>query len=245
MSDAIRFLVPDWPVPSRVRAAVTTRQGGVSTGPYASLNLAAHVGDDPLAVNENRRRIRRALDLPAEPHWLTQVHGNTVAVAGLDRPESADATVVFQPGTVAAVLVADCLPVFLACRDGERVGLAHAGWRGLAAGIVEATIAALAGDPAEVVAWLGPAIGPEAFEVGDDVREAFMSSQPSAADHFTRGRGGRWMADLPGLARQRLLACGVSEVYGGGVCTAADPARFFSYRRDGRTGRMAALTWLT
>lgn len=245
MTGAIGFLVPDWPVPSRVRAAMTTRQGGVSAGPYASLNLAAHVGDDPLAVDENRRRIREALELPAEPRWLSQVHGHTVAVPGLDEPGSADAMVVFQPGTVAAVLVADCLPVFLARRDGDRVGLAHAGWRGLAAGVVEATVAALAADPAELVAWLGPAIGHEAFEVGDDVREAFLFSQPAAAGHFTRGRNGRWMADLPGLARQRLLACGVTEVHGGGLCTAADPARFYSYRRDGRTGRMAALTWLT
>ncbi len=242
MSDPLEFLVPDWPARASVRAAMTTRSGGVSKGPYASLNLANHVGDDVVAVAENRRRLRDALSLPTEPRWLDQVHGHDVALLP-QLPASADAAVAFEPGRVAAVLVADCLPVFLASRAGDRVGLAHAGWRGLAAGVVEATVAALATDPSELIAWLGPAIGPAAFEVGGEVREAFTATQPESAADF-RPAGGRFFADLPALARRRLAACGVTEVYGGGLCTVADPARFFSYRRDGRTGRMAALIWL-
>jgi len=159
-------------------------------------------------------------------------------------PDSADAAVTFERGPVCAVLVADCLPIFLASRDGDCVGLAHAGWRGLAAGVIEATVVALGRDPARLVAWLGPAIGPLAFEVGEEVRAAFIESDPVATTHFRAGHAGRWMADLPALARRRLIACGVSSVHGGGTCTASDPARFYSYRRDGVTGRMAALAWL-
>jgi len=243
MSDA-GFLFPDWPAPPAVCAVMTTRGGGVSEGPYASLNLAAHVGDDPAAVTENRRRLHAALDLPSEPSWLQQVHGNAVARLPEPPADPADAAVAFRRGPVCAVLVADCLPVFIASRDRDRVGLAHAGWRGLAAGVIEATVAALDCDPARLIAWLGPAIGPEAFEVGEEVRAAFVSGSPAAAACFRAGRIGRWMADLPALARQRLLACGVDSVHGGGACTFADPARFYSYRRDGVTGRMAALAWL-
>ncbi|MGE0029495.1 MAG: peptidoglycan editing factor PgeF [Steroidobacteraceae bacterium] len=238
------FLVPDWPAPPGVRATVTTRAGGVSSGPWASFNLASHVGDDPAAVAENRRRLRAALDLPAEPSWLQQVHGHAVARLPGPLPEAADAAVVFGRGPVCAVLVADCLPVFLASRDGDRVGVAHAGWRGLAAGVIEATVVALGCDPARLVAWLGPGIGPRAFEVGEDVRSAFMEGDPVAASHFHPGRAGRWLADLPALARRHLMKCGVASVHGGGTCTVSDPARFYSYRRDGVTGRMAALAWL-
>ena len=244
MNAAPEFIVPDWPVPPSVRAAVTTRMAGVSTAPFTSLNLAMHVGDDAVAVAENRRRVRAALELPSEPRWLMQVHGTTVAMPGNNETGSADAAVAFEPGQVCAVLVADCLPVFLANRAGDRVGLAHAGWRGLAAGVVEATVAALATDPAELVAWLGPALGPTAFEVGAEVREAFVALRPEAAGAFSRSVGGRFLADLSALARGRLSACGVAEVHGGGQCTFSDPARFYSYRRDGRTGRMAALAWL-
>lgn len=239
------FLVPDWPAPASVRATVTTRAGGVSSGPWTSLNLATHVGDDPAAVAENRRRLRAALDLPSEPAWLQQVHGHAVARLPGPLPDAADAAVAFGPGAVCAVLVADCLPVFLASRDGDRVGVAHAGWRGLTAGVIEATVVALGSDPARVVAWLGPAIGPQAFEVGEEVRAAFMAGDPAAATHFHPGRAGHWLADLPGLARRRLMQCGVASVHGGGTCTVSDPARFYSYRRDGVTGRMAALAWLT
>lgn len=238
------FLVPDWPVPASVRATVTTRVGGVSAGPWATFNLASHVGDDPAAVAENRRRLRAALDLPTEPSWLQQVHGHEVACLPGPQPQAADAAVAFERGPVCAVLVADCLPVFLASRDGDRVGVAHAGWRGLAAGVVEATVVALGCDPARLVAWLGPAIGPQAFEVGEEVRAAFTERDPAAAAQFHPGRAGRWLADLPALARRRLMECGVASVHGGGTCTASDPACFYSYRRDGVTGRMAALAWL-
>ena len=238
------FLQPDWPAPLSVRAVMTTRAGGVSAGSYASFNLAAHVGDDESAVAENRRRLRSVLSLPSEPPWLEQVHGVAVAIVPGTRTAPADAVVSFERGGVCAVLVADCLPVFLANRDGDRVGLAHAGWRGLAAGVIEATVAALDCDPARLVAWLGPAIGPTAFEVGAEVRAAFTARDPGAAAEFRAGRDGRFLADLPGLARRRLAACGVRSVHSGRLCTYSDPARFFSYRRDGVTGRMAALAWL-
>lgn len=239
-----QFLYPDWPAPVRVRAVMTTRSGGVSRAPYASFNLATHVGDDAAAVVENRRRLQSALQLPSEPAWLEQLHGIGVATVPGSRSGSADAIVSFERGGVCAVLVADCLPVFLASRDGDRVGLAHAGWRGLAAGVVEAAVAALDCDPAILIAWLGPAIGPAAFEVGDEVRMAFTERDPAAAAEFRRGRDGCWHADLPALARRRLANCGVQSVHGGELCTYTDRERFFSYRRDGATGRMAALVWL-
>jgi YfiH family protein len=238
------FLAPGWTVPPRVRAAMTTRAGGVSTGVYASFNLATHVGDDPAAVAENRRRLRGALGFPAEPAWLEQVHGTGVAVLPAAVQAPADAAVTFTRGVVCAVLVADCLPVFLAGRAGDRVGIAHAGWRGLAAGVLEATIAALACPPGELVAWLGPSIGPRAFEVGAEVRDAFTAQDAGAAAAFHTGRAGRWLADLPGLARRRLAAAGVTDVSGGDLCTHGDAARFYSFRRDGVTGRLAALAWL-
>ncbi len=241
---APEFLRPDWPAPARIRAAMTTRAGGVSAGAYASFNLAAHVGDDEAAVAENRRRLRATLRIPSEPAWLEQVHGIRVAVVPDSAAGSADAIVSFKSGGVCAILVADCLPVFLASRDGDRVGIAHAGWRGLAAGIVEATVAALDCDPGKLVAWLGPAIGPAAFEVGPEVREAFTHRDSGAAAEFRRGREGRFLADLPALARRRLAACGVASVSGGELCTHSDPERFYSFRRDGETGRMAALAWL-
>lgn len=240
----IGVLIPDWPVPPTVRTAMTMRTGGVSIGRYASCNLAAHVGDHPAAVAENRRRLRLQLDLPSEPTWLNQVHGRVVARLSEPLPEAADAVVTFRRGPVCAVLVADCLPVFLASGAGNRIGLAHAGWRGLAAGVIEATVAALDCDPAQLVAWLGPAIGPRAFEVGDEVRAACVAGDPDAATHFNAGRAGRFLADLPALARRRLVRCGVGSIHGGQLCTASDPARFYSYRRDGVTGRMAALAWL-
>ncbi len=241
---ALEFLRPDWPAPAGVRAVMTTRRGGESRGAWAELNLATHVGDDPAAVAANRRRLREALALPAEPAWLEQVHGAAVAVLPRVGAEPADAAVTFTPGAVCAVLVADCLPVFLAGRAGDRVGIAHAGWRGLAGGVIEATVAALDCGPEALVAWLGPSIGPDAFEVGGEVREAFVGRDPGAAGAFRAGRAGRYLADLPALARRRLAALGVRDVRGGGPCTHADAARFYSYRRDGATGRMAALAWL-
>jgi polyphenol oxidase len=237
------FLHAEWRAPAAVRAVVTTRDGGASLGPYASFNLATHVGDNPANVATNRARLREALALPAEPAWLEQVHGTRVAMLPGSTGQ-ADAAVAFEKGCVCAVLIADCLPIFLAARAGDRIGVAHAGWRGLAAGVVEATVAALDCDPASLVAWLGPSIGRDAFEVGAEVREAFMAGDPAAAREFRAGRAGRWLADLPALAKRRLAGAGVVDVQESGLCTYADPARFYSHRRDGTTGRMAALAWL-
>ncbi len=238
------ILKPDWPAPPGVRAAMTMRTGGVSRDSFASFNLAAHVGDDESAVRENRRLLRYCLELPAEPAWLEQVHGIGVTVLPAAGRGPADAAVTHVPGAVCAVLVADCLPVILASRAGDRVGVAHAGWRGLAAGVIESAIAALDCEPAEIVAWLGPAIGPSAFEVGAEVREAFLVRDAGAVAEFRPNQDGRWLANLPALARRRLAAAGVNNVHGGDLCSFSDPARFFSYRRDGATGRMAALAWL-
>jgi hypothetical protein len=229
------FLRPEWSLPVNVRAVMTTRHGG---------NLATHVGDDAAAVAANRRCLRETLHLPAEPAWLEQVHGTAVAVLPRIDAGPADAAVTFTPGHVCAVLVADCLPVFLASRAGDRVGVAHAGWRGLAAGVIEATVAALDCEPESLVAWLGPSIGPAAFEVGAEVREVFVDRDAGAAGAFRAGLNGRYLADLPALARRRLAALGIRDVRGGGLCTHGDPTRFYSYRRDGVTGRMAALAWL-
>jgi len=242
----LAWLTPDWPVPASVRVCATLRGGGASDGAYASLNLASHVGDREACVAENRRRLGAALALPSEPLWLNQVHG--VAVARLaDRGASAlaDAAVAFEPGQVCAVLTADCLPVVLADRGGTRVAVAHAGWRGLAAGVLQSAIAALGVPASQLAAWLGPAISQPAFEVGAEVRAAFLASSPKYDAGFTENPRGRYQADLYALARLALEQAGVSSVHGGGWCTFGDPERFFSHRRDGgRTGRIATLAWL-
>jgi YfiH family protein len=245
----VQILTPDWPAPPRVRAAFTLRQGGVSTAPYDSLNVGVHVGDDPAAVAENRRRIRAQLQLPEEPAWLEQVHGSEVL--DLDEPRQAptvglavaDAVLTRRAGRVCAVQVADCLPVLLADRDGSAVAAAHAGWRGLAAGVLEGTVNKLAIEPERLIAWLGPAIGPKHFEVGEEVRRAFLAHDAGAAGAFAANTRARWQCDLAGLARRRLAALGVAAVFGGDSCTYADAGSFFSYRRDGCCGRMAALIW--
>jgi YfiH family protein len=237
------WLRPDWDAPASVRALVTTRAGGVSHGPYAALNLSERVGDDPFAVETNRTLLRAVL--PGDPVWLAQVHGADVvdaaAVSGIVR---ADAAFTRARRVVCAVQVADCLPVLLADRAGTVVAVAHAGWRGLAAGVVERTVEAMRVRAEELVAWLGPAIGQDAFEVGEDVHAAFVGPDPGAAAAFRAGAPGKWHADLCALARRRLAALGVASVAGGGWCTHAEPVRFYSYRRDGVTGRMAALAWL-
>ncbi len=236
-------IVPDWPAPASVRAFVTTRTGGVSAGPYASLNLATHVGDDPVAVTENRRRLRA--HLPAEPLWLTQVHGVTVVRAD-DAVEGAEADAAFtrRAGAVCAVLTADCLPLLL-CNDiGTVVAAAHAGWRGLAGGVIEAAVRATNEPPARLLVWLGPAIGPQAFEVDAEVRAAFLAHAPDAAAAFVEKENGKWLADLYRLAELRLNALGVSRVHGGGRCTFLEADSFYSYRREKATGRMASLIWL-
>jgi len=242
MSLERQWLVPDWPAPPGVRAFATTRAGGVSEGPYASFNLGFSTADTAVAVKANRVRLRRLL--PQDPRWLRQVHGTRVVEAeGVeDRPE-ADASIARTPGTVCAVQVADCLPVLFTDRAGSVAAAAHAGWRGLAAGVIDNTVAALKVDPQAVLAYIGPGIGPLHFEVGDDVRDAFTSGDAGAAHAFTRTAPAKWLADLPALARRALRRCGVCAIYGGDLCTYSDALRFFSYRRDGETGRMAALIW--
>ncbi len=236
---------PDWPAPARVRALFSTRDGGVSQGPYAGLNLGTHVGDAPAAVAENRRRLAEAAGLPGEPLWLEQVHGTEVVLAASlpPAPPRADAAVTREQGLVLSVMTADCLPVLLCDVDGQVIATAHAGWRGLCDGVLERTVAAMGVAPERLLAWLGPAIGPAAFEVGAEVRDAFLARDGAAAPAFAP-RGDKYLADLYRLARQRLAACGLSAVYGGGQCTFSDDARFYSYRRDGQTGRMAGLIWL-
>ena len=239
----------DWPLPPGVRAAFTTRLGGVSAAPWDSLNLATHVVDDPTHVAANRARLRTLLDLPADPAWLSQVHG--IAVADVDSlpagsaPPTADAAISGGHGRPCVIMVADCLPVLFASRDGQRIGTAHAGWRGLAAGVLEATVAALRVDPGTLGAWLGPAISRKHFEVGADVRDAFLGADPGAAAFFTPNARGRWQADLVGLARRRLERLGVRSISGGDWCTYADRGKFYSHRRDAGGGRMAALIWKT
>ena len=245
MSGAVEWLEPEWPAPRRVRVISTLRTGGASKAPYASLNLAAHVDDDDGSVRENRKRLRDAAGLPSEPLWLEQVHGcEVVEAVGQDHVPRADSAVATGPGRVCAVMTADCLPVVLVDRAGTRVAVAHAGWRGLAGGVVEATVAALGGDPADLLAWLGPAIGKRAFEVGPEVQQAFIGRYPDAGECFEHNHRGRLQADLYGIARRVLARAGVGSVHGGGWCTATEAARFFSFRRDGVTGRMATLAWL-
>jgi hypothetical protein len=239
------WIVPDWPAPARVRAFVTTREGGVSAGEHGSLNLGMKCGDVPERVAANRRAVES--HLPSTPAWLVQVHGT--AVADLDRdgeasPMVADAAATSRPGRVAVVLTADCLPVFLCRDDGSRVAVAHAGWRGLAAGVLENAVLALGEDASRVLAWLGPAIGPGAFEVGPEVREAFLASDEAASSAFTAHRGDRFLADLYALARQRLARAGVASISGGGFCTYTERERFFSYRRVRESGRLGAFIWI-
>lgn len=236
-------LIPDWPAPANVHALQTTRNGGVSGAPFHSFNLGDHVGDAPLNVARNRMLLSPAL--PSEPVWLKQVHGTTVVDAGLASClPVGDAVIARQRDAVCVVMTADCLPVLLCDDQGAVVGAAHAGWRGLCDGVLEATVRAMQVNPSSLMAWLGPAIGQQAFEVGGEVRDAFMAHDPQASEAFI-ARGEKWMADLELLARQRLHTAGVQRIYGGGMCTFNDEARFFSYRRDGQTGRMGTFIWLS
>ena len=235
--------VPDWAAPANVKTLQTTRNGGVSRMPWASFNLGDHVGDDPAAVAANRQSLRAAL--PGEPRWLRQVHG--IVAVDADREAKtgvADAAFARRPGTVCAVMTADCLPVLLCDRRGSVVAAAHAGWRGLLGGVLESAVAAMAATPGGLLAWLGPAIGPRCFEVGTDVRDAFAARNPSASAAFVATGQDKWLCDIYLLARQRLEQLGVSAITGGGTCTYSEPERYFSYRRDRTTGRMASLIWL-
>ncbi len=239
------LLLPDWAAPANVRACVTTRRGGLSKGAWQSMNLGAHVGDDPAAVSANRARLRQWLALPDEPAWLNQVHGSRVIeAAAWAEPPDADASISRCAGAICAVMTADCLPVLFCAADGTEVAAAHAGWRGLAGGVLEATLDAMQAPNGEIMAWLGPAIGPAAFEVGDEVRAVFVAASPDAAAAFKVSRPGHWLADIYALARIRLRNAGLTRLFGGGRCTYTEADNFFSYRRDGTTGRMASLIWI-
>ena len=246
--DKQAWLMPDWPAPRRVHAAVTTCDGpGVSAAPYERFNLGLRSGDLPDAVAVNRSALQQILGLPASPRWLRQVHGISVAELGplpsADEPQ-ADAAISHIPGTVLSILTADCLPVLFCADDGSGIGAAHAGWRGLAAGVLEATLTQLHAPRERLLAWLGPCIGVASYEVGEEVRAAFVASDGAAANCFVPTRPGHWQCDLAGLARRRLAAAGVTRIHGGGFDTFSD-ARFYSYRRDGaRSGRFASLFWL-
>ncbi|OIR13971.1 laccase domain protein YfiH [mine drainage metagenome] len=243
-------ITPNWPAPAHVKALQTTRLGGVSTAPYDTLNLGLHVGDDPARVNRNRQSL--APFMPSEPVWLEQVHGTAVANADAAACRVvADACIAWQRGSVCVVMTADCLPVLLCDEAGTVVGAVHAGWKGLAAGVIEATVGAMDIAPQKLLAWLGPAIGPEAFEVGAEVRDAFVAHQPQAAEAFLprplgdgRGEGEKYHADIFLLARQRLYMLGIERIHGGNYCTFHQRDKFFSYRRDGVTGRMGTFIWL-
>ena len=258
---AVEWLTPEWPAPVGVRVVSTLRRGGVSAAPFAALNLGGHVGDVEADVACNRQRLATAVGLPSGPVWLRQVHGTHVAdldaedraALGADAtggPAPADAAFTRSRGRVCAILTADCLPIVLAADSGDLVGAAHAGWRGLAGGVIEATVTALraaqtlGAAPSTLLAWLGPAIGPRHFEVGAEVRAALLQGDPGAGAAFAAHARGSYMADLYALARRRLQAAGVSRIYGGNECTFADRERYFSHRRDGLTGRQATLVWM-
>ena len=236
------FLIPDWPAPAGIRACVTTRAGGVSLAPFDSFNLGDHVDDDPSAVAHNRQRLTHIFDV--QPAWLSQVHGVVVAPANPEQIVEADASWTSTPGIACTVMTADCLPALFCDRAGTRVAAAHAGWRGLAAGVLEAAAHSLNVEPDDILVWLGPAIGPAVFEVGGEVRDVFIDDMPQAATAFVPSvNEGRYMADIYELARLRLARYGITAVYGGGFCTVTDP-RFYSYRRSPRTGRFASLVWI-
>jgi polyphenol oxidase len=237
------LIIPDWPAPAHVKTLQTTRAGGVSSKPYDSLNLGDHVGDAPLAVERNRMLLNTLL--PSEPVWLEQAHGKVVANADMAGClPRADACIARHHAAVCVVMTADCLPLLLCDTQGSVVGAVHAGWKGLAAGVIEATVQAMDVVPQNLMAWLGPAISQDAFEVGDEVRAAFVAIQPQSASAFIPGLNGKWFADIYALARLRLNALGIRQIFGGGYCTYRERERFFSYRRDGVTGRMGTFIWL-
>ncbi|MGZ8200946.1 MAG: peptidoglycan editing factor PgeF [Methylosarcina sp.] len=236
------LIIPDWPAPENIKSAVTLRTGGVSEGPYESLNMALHVGDDSERVRQNRQIVNILLKLPSEPIWLEQVHGNRVVRArhDLSAPQF-DASFTEEAGMVCAVMTADCLPLLMCAADGSQVAAVHAGWRGFLAGVIGNTVAAFG--EREVMAWLGPAIGPECFEVGSEVRDAFLLKSKSSTAAFKAGKNGKWLANIYQLARNELAEFGITRVYGGNFCTVTEADRFFSYRRESVTGRMATLIW--
>lgn len=255
MSEIKHWLVPDWPAPANIHAATTLRTGGVSRETYYCLNPAAHVSDDGGRVKQNRRIIKEMLDLPAEPVWLEQIHSNRVVKAVKTASlQQADASYTDEPDVVCAVLTADCLPLLVCSRDGTQVAAIHAGWRGLLAGVISNTVSAMQiprspllgknGAGKDLMVWLGPAIGPDCFEVGTEVREAFIQKSAAFNNAFKKQSNGKWLADIYQLARDELTALGIANVYGGTHCTVTEHESFYSYRRDTQTGRMATLIWM-
>lgn len=240
----IETIQPNWSAPSRIRACCTTRLGGVSAAPFDSLNLALHVGDDPAQVAQNRKLLREQLELPAEPCWINQTHGTRTVTLERDASRDADAAVTRVPGSVAVVMTADCLPILLCNQAGSEVGAVHAGWRGLQAGVVQSALATMNSSAHQLMAWIGPGISQACFEVGDEVRTAFIDTMPHAKSFFSASRQGHWQCDLAGLAEQVLKAQGVAEVYRDSYCSYRDSDSFFSYRRSATTGRMACLIWI-
>jgi len=237
----VDFIIPDWPAPANVKAIQTTRLGGYSVAPYGSLNLGLHVQDDGLAVAKNRQLLSDYL--PSEPVWLNQVHGvEVIDVTKSLCVQDADASFSKNKNVVCVTMTADCLPVLLCNQQGTAVASIHAGWRSLCDGVIEATIKMMGVESEELMAWLGPAIGPDAFEVGSEVREAFIA-QDAQADQAFKAYGDKWLGDLYGIAKQRLNKQGLNKIYGGGECTYSNPSRYFSFRRDGLTGRMATMIW--
>lgn len=235
------IIKPDWPAPENVFAASTTRQGGVSLAPFDSFNLAQHVGDLPKDVEKNRTILRETLALPSEPLWLNQTHSSDVSTGASCE---ADAAYTHEKNTPLVIMTADCLPILLCDTQGIEIAAIHAGWRGLAHGVVENTLKHFSAKPENILAWLGPAIGPSAFEVGQDVYDAFIQHDTQAVQNFTTKANGKYLCDIYGLAKQRLNLLGVQQISGGDFCTYTDKQRFYSYRRDQRTGRMAHLICL-
>ncbi len=237
------YILPDWPVPPQIKAVSTTRLGGESKGAYLSNNLATHVGDNETHVMNNRNRLNQKLKLPSEPLWLNQTH-STVVVDAASRQTNGDACYSHQPGEVCVVMTADCLPILLADKQGRQVAAIHAGWRGLLNGIIEQTVQRFSGDSGDIIAWLGPAIGPGAFEVGADVRDLFIEDNLDNLQAFRQCTSDKWLANIYQLARIRLEALSINSIFGGDFCTFSDESRFYSYRRDKVCGRMASLIWI-
>ncbi|HQO16105.1 MAG TPA: peptidoglycan editing factor PgeF [Methylotenera sp.] len=243
----LEFISPNWPAPANVKALQTTRLGGVSVAPFASLNLGAHVNDNPISVAKNRQLLSSYL--PSEPVWVNQVHGvEVIDAAHSTCLQNADASFTTKPNVVCVTMTADCLPVLLCDKAGSVVAAVHAGWRGLCDGVLEAAVSNMPVQASEILAWLGPAIGPNAFEVGGEVRAQFIAKDAQAENAF-KAQGNKWLGDIYQIARQRLNQLGVTQIYGGSVnenfCTYTDATRFYSFRRDNVTGRMASLIWLT
>ena len=240
------WLIPDWQAAPNIKAVTTTRQGGVSQAPFDSMNLGDHVGDNAKAVQQNRQILADTLALPEPPVWLNQIHSNVVSNLDDEQPLiDADASVTHKRGRSCVVMTADCLPVLFCDKAGTVVAASHAGWRGLHSGILEKTVASMDAKPEDILAWMGPAIGANAFEVGGEVRQAFMDVQTQAEQAFQKQDNDKWLADIYLLAKQRLNAIGVKQVFGGGECTYSDTSRFYSYRKASQTGRMASLIWMS